>query len=167
MKYSIILFFLTFSLTSIAQYTGGDGDGSNVYLLDLDVDIYQGSENDGYSSVAILGSSHIYYGSDLDGHAVEIILNIDGIYHGSSGDGHATDNWNSEQAIYTGSNKDGYNMQSLVKTYIWLGDEGTGWNVTGNWTDGVIPRLRHNVVIPNGRPNYPKLNSGILQEVQN
>lgn len=142
MKYFIIIILCTFSISASAQYSGGDGDGTMSIFLDFDTDFYHGGDSDGYVYADISGSSSIYYGNEGDGHS-SMFLDI-------------------SENIYVGSDSDGYDMLQIYRTYIWSGDIGTGWNVSGNWIGTAIPRLRHNVIIPNGRPNYPNLNSGIF-----
>lgn len=162
MKYKIIIILCVYNLSASGQFTGGDSDGAISTFLDFETALYHGGGNDGHSYVDISESNSIYFGSEGDGHSTLVLVSSDGIYYGSISDGHAVDSWNTNQNIYTGSAEDGQDMNLTLRTYIWSGDVGTGWNVADNWTNDAIPRLRHSVILPNDRPNYPKLNSGIF-----
>ncbi|PKG43085.1 T9SS type A sorting domain-containing protein [Psychroflexus sp. MES1-P1E] len=41
----------------------------------------------------------------------------------------------------------------------WSGDVSTAWNNVNNWVGGEIPNANFDVIIPNGRPRYPVLDS--------
>lgn len=50
-------------------------------------------------------------------------------------------------------------VTATIEDLSWTGDVSTDWNVSGNWSCGVIPDLTTDVVIPNV-PNKPVLQNG-------
>ncbi len=44
--------------------------------------------------------------------------------------------------------------------YSWTGNISTAWNETGNWSEGELPTVNYDVLIPSGVSNYPVISNG-------
>lgn len=49
----------------------------------------------------------------------------------------------------------------------WTGALDADWNDPGNWACNQLPTLATNVIIANGKPNYPTLSSGVADKTNN
>lgn len=141
-KTTSILFFLFLSQMICAQFTGGSEDGYDFSSGQHIVNIYNGGAEDGQSSSR--------YSNTIN------------IYKGSIADGHSSRTYNHIINIYTGGAEDGYTMDTKFLSFVWTGNVGTGWNVAGNWLNGMIPGINSRVVIPPGATNFPFINAGLM-----
>jgi hypothetical protein len=46
----------------------------------------------------------------------------------------------------------------ITLPYTWNGNQNTNWHNNLNWSPALVPSTLVDVVIPNGRPNYPQIN---------
>jgi len=120
-------------------------------------------EEDGHDISAFGSSTNIYIGSSGDGYAFNKFSNSINIYKGGSADGHATLVYvNNAISIFQGGSNDGYAKADKILSFVWTGNVGDGWNVTGNWMNGVVPNINSNVIIPPGALNFPAINAGVM-----
>lgn len=141
-----ISFLLLFYAVSLAQYTGGNGDG---YTEELYAEttlnnesislLYLGSNGDGYSENVLhtvtlenLPIAQLYIGGNGDGFDSNLKsdtnlenISLAQLYLGSNGDGYSEDllsetNLNnlSFEQLYSGSNGDGYSVDLLSETSL-------------------------------------------------
>ncbi len=57
-------------------------------------------------------------------------------------------------------NADGRIRWIYSNLITWTGATSTDWNITTNWSSGIVPLVANNILIPTGLTNYPVLNSG-------
>lgn len=171
-----------FTHSGFAQFLGGNNDGFNAAFFANPLNIYTGGNDDGYEGASFLNTINIYSGGigdgydktqfqnpinifaggPHDGHDARAFQNSISIYRGGSNDGYDQSPFTNPINIFAGGPGDGYDLKSKILSFIWTGLAGTDWNVAGNWTDGIIPTLNSNVIIPSSVPNFPAINIGIL-----
>lgn len=147
---------------SISIYTGGLEDGYNNAEFANPFSIYLGETKDGYVTSNYSNPTSIYAGGIEDGYNKVGLANPISIYLGTTEDGHVAADYNNSISIYAGGAGDGYDIVSKFVTFIWTGAVGEGWNVTGNWSGGIVPNINSRVVIPSGVPNFPFVSAGLL-----
>lgn len=123
---------------------------------------FTGGSQDGYHKDIALNSHSIYHGGARDGAHFAKLESAANIFRGGSSDGFSNSTLANAKSIYFGGSKDGYATDSKILSYVWTGNIGTGWNVTGNWLNGIIPDINSNVVIPPGAINFPAINAGLM-----
>lgn len=121
-----------------------------------------GGTTDGYASMTYNSPLFIYTGGTTDGYALSSYSNPSSIFLGGSRDGSYTADYGNQKSIYKGGARDGYASDSKLLQFIWSGNIGSGWNVSGNWLNGIIPDINSRVVIPSGANHYPAINAGTM-----
>lgn len=169
-------------------YKGGSGDGFSSDTIYLDfLDLTMGGNGDGFSSITILLEFNDFYiggvgdgfsedqflntfndyarGGNADGFSFDTLLNeYNVMYVGGNFDGFSYDTTQTIfNPMYTGGNSDGFAYDKYGHIIFWTGIASTGWNVAGNWENGIIPTYCNPVVIPAGVPNFPAVNAGLLR----
>ena len=141
---SLFIFLLGFlgSQFAFGQFIGGSADGHDQSFDESAINIYAGASEDGYDSADYSNSINIY--------------------KGGAGDGHISSGFDNAISIFSGGTKDGYASGSKFLSFIWTGSIGEGWNVAGNWLNGLIPDINSRVVIPSGALNFPAINAGLM-----
>ena len=162
MKFILIVLIIFNYLSVYSQYTGGDADGFTFLLLSQSNGLYDGGGDDGFGVLYFTQEDFIYNGESKDGFACISLEQEDYLYVGGISDGFTSMVLEGDNTIYQGANRDGFASINMFQKYIWTGTIGTGWNVVGNWSTNQVPTLRHSVIIPNGVPYYPAVNSGLL-----
>ena len=147
---------------------GGVGDGfSNSSVENFFSDFTKGDVGDGFSTNSFTNNfADFCYGGIGDGYtSKELNLEFLDFTSGGDADGFslsssATNDFNE---VFKGGDSDGYAYDKYGHIIFWTGNEGTGWNVAGNWENGIIPNYCNPVVIPAGVPNFPAVNAGLLR----
>jgi len=160
--YFFVVLFFAISQIGFSQFVGGNGDGHSSSIWHNSISIFAGNPGDGYDNGVFSHSFSVYFGSGEDGYSGAEYSNSISIYFGGENDGYANYNFSNPISIYAGGTEDGYGIGSQLFYFIWTGNVGTGWNVSGNWQTNVIPDISHRVFIPTGVPNFPAVNAGII-----
>ena len=128
-----------------AIYRGGDGNGySEISISETNEDYYLGGNGNGYSSKEdIVANMSLFLGGPDQGYDSKQSIESNDDY-------------------FKGGNDDGYSSIFLRTPFIWTGDVGTSWTVTGNWNYNLIPGIFRPVIIPDGVPNWPFVNAGLF-----
>jgi hypothetical protein len=184
----IIIFNCTDCFCQDEPYKGGFGDGFSIDTFNMEhLDITKGGFSDGYASIVILNSSTLFsHGGFGDGFSIfGIEESISTFTKGGIEDGFGNASYDSMfNSIYVGGDSDGFSYISTPNNFnevfkgggsdgfasdkyghiiFWTGEVGTGWNVSGNWANNIIPSYCNPVVIPSGVPNFPAVNAGLLR----
>jgi hypothetical protein len=148
-------------------FRGGVGDGFSIDTFNaIFLDFTKGSLGDGFSKIEIQNLfSDFTRGGNSDGFSViNIGDDFNLMYTGGDSDGFtAVTTQNEFNPMYTGGDSDGFAYDKYGHIIYWTGDIGTGWNVAGNWANGIIPNYCNPVVIPSAVPNFPAVNAGLLR----
>ncbi len=162
-RYILGIIYSLLWTTFYAQYVGGNKDGYSMASFSNSTTIYVGGEKDGYDgSATYVNTISIYRGGNKDGYARSDFNSSTNIYVGGRQDGYNVSAFNNSINIFSGGSRDGYSSLVLRKNFIWIGAIGEGWNVSGNWNDGITPNIHSNVIIPDGVPHFPKINAGVM-----
>lgn len=183
MKKSLIyLLLVIIPYPSMAQFLGGIGSGYNtsIYLSEnsyasgniksgyklsrhsSSYDVYKGGDKSGYRNNLYQSNKYVSLGGNMSGYKINLKSNNIFITKGGNKAGYNNRVNNNSNTLSKGGNHTGYYNTENIHTYVWDGDIGTGWNVGENWDLNDIPRSRHNVIIPTGLINYPKVNMGLM-----
>ena len=157
----IILIAISVNLAD-AQFLGGNGDGYSIAFYVNSTSISLGGNDDGYDQAIFTNPTSIFLGGANDGYDQAVFTNTTSIYLGGNNDGQDLAEYDSPTSISRGGAEDGYNSVDNLLVFEWTGAIGTGWNVGGNWSDGVIPTIGSRVLIPAGVPNFPFVNAGLM-----
>ena len=157
-----IVLILLMGCSLQAQFTGGFKDGYDYKASNFQTSIYTGGSNDGAVTASLTLNMSIYEGGNLDGYQSILLNNSQSIYSGGNEDGYVSGLLGAPISIFSGGNQDGYAFAGKFVKFVWSGAIGTGWNVNGNWQDGIIPNINSRVVIPAEVPNFPAVNAGLL-----
>ena len=183
----ILLILFLLNQEGSSQFLGGSGDGYdrnqvkspiNIYVGGVEdgyaagkykntISIFAGGVKDGYSSSEYSNTISIFFGGEEDGFASEKYHNTISIFSGGDEDGYDLAKYKNVISIYAGGEEDGYDLGEDILSYFWTGNIGTGWNVGGNWSTGIIPTINSNVVIPANATNFPFINAGLMSIGQN
>ena len=131
------------SLTMQAQFLGGPADGFGIDILENSNSLFSGGLGDGVAGISYQSANSIYKGRNADGIALGQL--------------------ESQNSIYRGDSSDWADLATYLYYHAWTGQVGSGWLVTGNWTDGIVPTDSIRVRIPSSAPNMPALNAGVFK----
>ena len=183
----ILLLSLILNQEGYSQFLGGSGDGYDRNQFKNSINIFAGGAEDGYSAGKYKNTTSIFAGGVKDGYSSSEYSNTISIFFGGEEDGYASDNYHNTISIfsggdeegydlakyknvisiYAGGEEDGYDLGEDILSYFWTGNIGTGWNVGGNWSTGIIPTINSNVVIPANVTNFPFINAGLMSIGEN
>jgi len=132
--------------------------------------IFSGGNGDGFDQASIRQALNnaIFSGGNGDGFDVASFRQAlnNSIFAGGEGDGFGivSIRQSVNNSIFAGGEGDGFDRVTLVGIvpYVWTGAVGTGWLVAGNWSENVVPDINRPVIIPDGVPNWPFINSGLF-----
>jgi len=144
----IVMLIIFLEVEAISQpsyiYEGGVGGGSYaITLASSNAYFYRGGDGDGFGGRSQVADVFLYTGGFGHGHES---------YHLLSNEGY----------ISEGGSSDGYAQKGLRTAFVWTGAIGTGWTVSGNWSYNIAPDINRPVIIPDGVPNYPYVNTGLF-----
>lgn len=147
-------------------YYGGISDGyAATTLATADSYLSKGAYGDGYSIGLFSGDLYfVLSGSTGDWYTSHVLLSEKlSLITGGKADGYSMSTAASpESYIVNGSIADGYDMSELKESFIWTGAIGTGWTVSGNWNYNIVPDITRPVIIQDGVPNWPYVNTGLF-----
>lgn len=67
------------------------------------------------------------------------------------------------RCVYTGSYTNTYSQEYVLKNIsIWAGQVSTAWEDPANWSCGILPDENTDVIVKEGAPNYPVINSNAV-----
>jgi len=169
MKVTVTLILVLINVMSIIGQAGFNGGAGGGYALEEKTGIanfsYHGGASGGYIYEEKIGlANYSYRGGQSSGYDLtDKTGNANFSYRGGLGDG-----YNSKQKSgianysYRGGDDDGYSYVLSREPFVWTGEIGTSWNVPGNWNYNLIPGIFRPVIIPDGVPNWPFVNAGLL-----
>lgn len=161
--------FSSFVLTeNFADYAkGGIGDGFTSFAFENPFfDISSGGIGDGFANSEIENPFFDFTSGGIgDGYSkAEMTATFNDFALGGVSDGFSFDTLqNTLNTVFSGGESDGFAFDKYGHIIYWTGAVGTGWNVPGNWANGLIPTYCNPVVIPEGVPNFPAVNAGTLK----
>lgn len=126
--------------------------------------LFTGGISSGYASLGLSDYGNHYSGGYSDGYASTVKSNMDFFYLGGIGDGYEIKSKINILGYARGGIGDGFDFASFKEFFIWSGEIGTGWNVTGNWEGEKVPTFTNKVKIPSSPigSRFPAVNSGNL-----
>lgn len=139
--------------------------GSSLSIAQPPAYVFNGGIGDGYSvATANSGINYLSIGGSSDGYVSTTLINVSNfLCEGGDGDGYDTGyTQTNENFLATGGIGDGFAMKELKEKFVWTGAIGTSWTVAGNWSTNAIPDITREVIIPDGVPNWPFVNAGLL-----
>ena len=147
--------------------TGGFGDGHafSSWLDDFNA-FCSGGNGDGYAKSDFFDVFNVFCsGGAGDGYSAAAKENsLFDFSLGGIGDGYARAGLIDDVSIFSrGGIADGFAISKLGHIIYWTGTIGTGWNVSGNWENGIVPTHCNPVVIPSSASNFPAVNAGIFR----
>ena len=67
------------------------------------------------------------------------------------------------RCVYTGSYTNTFSQEFVLKNIsIWAGQVSTAWEDPANWSCGILPDENTDVIVKEGAPNYPVINSNAI-----